>query len=163
MPPEKGQIFRVFKLPPFGICLRRGCSQKMPYHWTECVDGRKWCHWICEGWDYRCSEIHFHLWFLQSIITLQKKTQKCLWCSRPQSLMVLRCVHAIRSQQNVETIWDDFTWNEGTIAYIPPHSVSQVCCLSAAVSSAQWAIPLTYSDYWFFCDVSIPLHASYYN
>jgi len=38
-----------------------------------CGHGQKWCHWICKGWGYHWSEIHFHLWFLQNTITLQKQ------------------------------------------------------------------------------------------
>jgi len=40
-----------------------------------CGCGRKWHHWIREVWGYRWIEIHFHLWFLQSTIALQKQLQ----------------------------------------------------------------------------------------
>ena len=90
MSPENGRDSQRFKLAYFANCLRRAGSLKKPYFWTEWVG-------VAGSDVIGCTKGGLLLvWNSFSLVipaehnNLAKTTQKCLWCSWSQSLMVRR-------------------------------------------------------------------------
>ena len=124
MSPEYDRDSQRFKLLYFATYLRRVGSLKKPYFWTEWVG-------MAKSDIFGCIKVGLLLvWNSFSLVipaehnNLAKTTQKCLWCSWSQFLMVLSNVC------NIPAIKNPLELLHWSAPYTSNHTTSICTCLA---------------------------------